>query len=66
MAFRSVIEPETIAMLTGVLDRHCAKFGIRSHEGRESVACSILKLYRHGISDPETIAKMVEEEDRPD
>ena len=35
MPFRSVIEPETISMLTGILDRHCAKFGIRSYEGRE-------------------------------
>ncbi len=65
MPFRTVIEPEAIAMLTRVLDQHCGKFGIRTAEGRESVAVSILALYQMGIGDPGEIARRLEEEDRP-
>ena len=65
MPFRTVIEPEAIKMLTKVLDHHCGKFGIRSEEGRESVARSILTIYQRGVSDPTEIARLLEAEDRP-
>ncbi len=64
MPFRTVIEPEAIEMLTKVLEQHCGKFGIRSEEGRQSVASSVLARYQRGVSDPAEIARLLEEEDR--
>jgi hypothetical protein len=65
MPFRTVIEPEAIEMLERILHEHCGKFGIRTAEGTESVATSILSIYQGGIRDPQTIAALIEKEDRP-
>lgn len=65
MPFRSVLNPEDIAMLTKLLDDHCSKHGIRSAEGRESVAASLLAHYQNSIVDERELRDTIEREDDP-
>lgn len=65
MPFRSVLRPNAIAMLTRLLDDHCSKHGIRSAEGRESVAASLVALYQTSTADERELRDTIEREDDP-
>ena len=66
MLFRSVVQPDEITMLARVLNQHCEKHGIRSREGREHVASSLLAMYDAGIADDRELAARLAREDDPD
>lgn len=66
MLFRSVVQPDEITMLARVLNQHCEKHGIRSREGREHVASSLLAMYDAGVADDRELAARLATEDDPD
>lgn len=53
-------------MLSRVLNEHCKIFGIRSDEGRESVAVSLLALYQAGVTSERELRRRIDLEDAPD
>jgi hypothetical protein len=46
-----ILKPAEVTRLAGIVDRHCATHGIRSQEGRESVASAAFAGYERGARD---------------
>ena len=63
MPFPGIIELDAVEKLAKVLHAHCALHGIISAAGRESVAASLIKFYRRGITDDLALADLLERED---
>ncbi len=60
MPFRSEANPEQVAMMTRVLDAHCATYGIGADSPlRESVASRILYLFGAGVTDEKLFAALI-------
>ena len=66
MSFHGIIDPETMEMLTQILNAHCDRYGIRSPAGREFVAASLLNFYERGVADDLALVELLEREDLPD
>lgn len=52
-------------MLSRVLETHCSTYGIRSDEGRDSVAQSVIGYFRSGVTSEHELLAHLEREDRP-
>ena len=65
MPFRNAVHPEHFEMLGRVLDAHCERFGVRSAEGRESVALSLLAHFQRGVSDEDDLTAIIADENHP-
>lgn len=61
MPFRSVVHPEELALLTEVLNDHCARFDIPDGPERDDVATLILALFHGGKTDFDKLAEAIEE-----
>lgn len=59
------LRSEELGLLSRVLETHCSTFGIRSDEGRDSVAQSVIGYFRSGVSSEEELLASLEREDRP-
>lgn len=66
MPFKNAAKPHEVAMLARVLTAHCARYGIRSAEGRDSVALSLFTHFQRGVIDEDQLAEIIEKEDHPD
>ena len=58
--------PSAIVLLSGILDQHCETHGIKSVEGRESVAASLIRHFGEGVRAREQLLVLLEREDRPE
>lgn len=65
MPFRNAVHPEHFDMLCRVLDAHCERFGIRSVEGRESIALSLLAHFQRGVTSEEDLTVIIADENHP-
>jgi hypothetical protein len=59
------LEPDAVRFLVATIDRHCLAHGIRSQEGRESVAASALAYYANGVTSEEVLLALLSKEDDP-
>jgi hypothetical protein len=59
-----LLKPAQIAMLNRVLEIHCHDHGIRTSEGRASVAKSIMARYLPATSEADLLAAL-DQEDNP-
>lgn len=60
-----VLKPAAVRRLAAIVDRHCDMHGIRSREGRESVAASALAHYQRGVNIDEQLLEILALEDDP-
>lgn len=60
-----VISHEALGLLGRVLETHCTTYGIRSEEGRGSVAHSLMGHFRSGVVDEINLLAILEREDCP-
>ena len=65
MPFGDVLYPRTLTLLTRVLDKHCDTHGIKSDEGRSSVAQSLMEMHKQGINDEDELLRRLDLQDRP-
>jgi hypothetical protein len=61
----TVIKPSELGLLGHVLETHCRTYGIRSEEGRGSVAQSLMAHFRSGVVEERDLLALLEREDRP-
>lgn len=61
----AVIQPDELGLLGRVLETHCRTYGIRSEEGRSSVAQSLMAHFRGGVVREGELLAILEREDRP-
>lgn len=61
----AVIQPDELGLLGRVLETHCRTYGIRSEEGRSSVAQSLMAHFRSGVVGEGDLLAILEREDRP-
>ena len=59
-----VLRPEEISLLARVLETHCSKHGIRTPEGKESVARSVLTYFGHDMTEA-ALLEILDLEDNP-
>lgn len=60
-----VLKPAAVRRLAAIVDRHCASHGIRTPEGRESVAASALAHYQRGATTEDELLEILAQEDDP-
>jgi hypothetical protein len=51
MSFSSILDADTLAFLTRVLERFCDQQGIVDTQAREDAAFQILHIYQRGVGD---------------
>jgi len=61
----STLRPSEIDFLASIVEKHCSNCGIRSAEGRESVAASALALFENGVTTEEDMLTRLAREDDP-
>ena len=59
-----VLRPEEISLLARVLETHCSKHGIRTPEGKESVARSVLTHFGQDMTEA-GLLEILDLEDNP-
>lgn len=65
MPFRDVLSPNDVSMLSRTLERHCEQHGIHSEEARLSVGASLMRFYRHGVTEEAELLRLIAMEDDP-
>ena len=64
MPAERVLKPVAISLLRRVVETHCSKYGIRTPEGKESVARSVMVHFRKDMTE-EKLLKILDLEDNP-
>jgi hypothetical protein len=59
------LKPAAVRFLASIVDRHCSAFGIRTAEGRESVAASTLVHYQRGVTAEQELLEILAREHDP-
>ncbi len=59
------LKSEELGLLSRILETHCSTYGIRSAEGRDSVAQSLIGYFRNGVTGEDELLARLELEDRP-
>ena len=59
------LRSEELGLLSRVLETHCSTYGIRSDEGRDSVAKSVIGYFHSGVTSEGELLASLEREDRP-
>jgi hypothetical protein len=64
MPFTGIFDPDQLAMLTNVLERHCRVHGVVDRKERESIAIYVLSLLQTGSQTPEELTAVLSEREQ--